>query len=112
MACFLVPAGIGIFTHSLKKKFPANWHIDWLNTMIFGGSIALAVEHYAHQEIVPWFPFLTAMGTPESTAVMLNEMAQVGIPMALAIIATWIAMVVVYEKFLAPQQTASSIITE
>ena len=112
MACFAVPAGIGILTTALGKRFPASWHIDWLNTMIFGGSIALAVEHYAHQEIVPWFPYLTAMANPASTAAMLNEMAQIGIPMAIAIILVWIPMVVVYEKLMAPQQTASSIITE
>jgi hypothetical protein len=108
MACFLVPLTIGIITTALRKKFPTNWRINWLNTMIFGGSVALAVEHYAHQEIVPWFPFLTAMESPETTSIMLNEMIKIGVPMAFLIILTWITMVLVYEKILVPQTTKTS----
>jgi hypothetical protein len=101
MACFLVPLTIGIITTALSKKFPENWHINWLNTMIFGGSVALAIEHYAHQEIVPWFPFLTAMKSPETTSIMLNEMIKIGVPMASLIILTWILAVFIHEKILA-----------
>jgi hypothetical protein len=104
MACFLVPATLAIFTTSLRKKFPKNWHVGWLNTMIWGGAAGLAVEHIAHQEIVPWFPFLTAMGSPADTAAMLKEMATVGIPMTLALLAAWVALVVVYEKFIVAQR--------
>ena len=70
MACFLVPAIVGMAAHSMKKKFPGHWHVNWLTAMIFGGAVGLAVEHYAHGEIVPWPPFLTAMGSPADTAAM------------------------------------------
>jgi hypothetical protein len=66
--------------------------------MIFGGAIALGVEHVAHGEIVPWPPFLTAMSNPADTTAMFGEMALVGVPMTIALIFVWIVMVVVYEK--------------
>ncbi|MBN2454892.1 hypothetical protein JXB11_05105 [Candidatus Woesearchaeota archaeon] len=104
MACFLAPVSLAILTTSFRKRFPAKWHISWLNTMIWGGAVALAVEHIAHQEIVPWPPFLTAMSSPADTMLMLGEMAAVGIPMMLSLIFAWLVIVVVYEKlFLAVQ---------
>jgi hypothetical protein len=104
MACFAVPASTAVFTTVFRKKFPEKWHIGWLNTMIWGGAIGLAVEHIAHKEIVPWPPFLTAMSSPTDTAAMLKEMAAVGIPMALALISAWIIMVLVYEKFIVTER--------
>jgi hypothetical protein len=101
MACFIVPTTVGIVTTALRKRFPEQWHINWLNTMILGSSVAFAVEHYMNGEIVPWPPFLTAMSSPAATATMLNEMAMVGIPMTLALILTWVVMVVVYETVFA-----------
>jgi hypothetical protein len=98
MGCFIVPAAVGIATTALRKRFPEQWHINWLNTMILGCSVAFAVEHYINGEIVPWPPFLTAMNSPAATATMLTEMATVGIPMTLALIMTWVVMVVFYEK--------------
>lgn len=98
MACLLVPAALGVATFAFRHRFPARWRVGWLNTMIFGGAVALGVEHIAHGEIVPWPPFLTAMSSPADTAAMLGEMATVGIPMALALVVVWVVMVVVYEK--------------
>lgn len=98
MACIVAPTALGIVTAVFRKKFPKQWHIDWLNTMIFGGAIALGVEHVAHGEIVPWPPFLTAMSNPADTAAMFGEMASVGVPMTIALVFVWIVMVVVYEK--------------
>ena len=88
MACFLVAAAVGIFTTVFAKKIPEKYHIEWLNVMIWGGVLALLVEHVWHGEIVPWFPFLTAMGSPDDTAAMVTEMAQIGIPILLTIINT------------------------
>lgn len=105
MACFIVPASVGLFTAVFGKKFPKKWHIGWLNAMIFGGAVGLAVEHYAHGEIVPWPPFLTAMASPAETATMFNEMAAVGIPMTIALVLVWAVLVVVYEKMAATQRT-------
>lgn len=98
MACFIVPTIIGIGAHSQKGKFPKHSHPEWLLAMIFGGSAALAVEHIAHGEIVPWAPFLTAMASPASTAAMLDEMAAIGIPMTLALIAAWAILVLAYNS--------------
>ncbi|MFA6489144.1 MAG: hypothetical protein WCT52_00510 [Candidatus Micrarchaeia archaeon] len=96
MACFIVPTIIGIGAHSQKGRFPKHSHPEWLVAMILGGSAALAIEHFAHGEIVPWAPFLTAMATPAATAAMLGEMAAIGIPMTLALIAAWAILVLAY----------------
>lgn len=101
MACFIIPTIIGMGAHTQGKRLPVWAHVNWLTAMVLGGALALAVEHYAHGEIVPWPPFLTAMASPAATAVMLSEMAAVGIPMTLALVAAWAVMVVVYEKFMA-----------
>jgi hypothetical protein len=53
MACFIAPTSAAILTTAFRKRFPPAWHINWLNTMIWGGAIALTVEHIAHGEIVP-----------------------------------------------------------
>jgi hypothetical protein len=100
MACFIAPTSAAILTTAFRKKFPPAWHINWLNTMIWGGAIALTVEHIAHGEIVPYPPFLTAMSNPADTLIMLKEMASVGIPMTIALVIAWIVMVVIYERFL------------
>jgi len=108
MACFIVPSTVAVLTTVFRKKFPKEWHIGWLNTMFWGGTLALVLEHVAHQEIVPWFPFLTAMSTPADAAAMLSEMATVGIAMTVALVAAWIVMVVVHERFLAPGRAPAS----
>ena len=60
--------------------------------MLWGGAVLLAFEHIWHGEIVPWFPFLTAMGNSADTSAMLYEMATVGVCMALLITAVWFVM--------------------
>ena len=108
MACFAAPAALGIVTTVFRKKFPKKWHINWLNTMIFGGAIALGVEHVAHGEIVPWPPFLTAMSNPADAAAMFGEILAVGVPMTIALVFVWVVMVVAYEKFMAIKTAANS----
>ena len=51
---------------STKPKHKISWSrkLKWLNTMLWGGSALLCVEHIWHGEVVPWPPFLTAMQTP------------------------------------------------
>ena len=61
--------------------------------MLWGGSGLLAFEHVWHGEVVPWFPFLTAMSSPDSTAEMLHEMATSGSLMALLVTVVWLGMV-------------------
>jgi len=95
MACFLAPTAVAIVTTSIKKKIPPKYHIEWLNTMLWGGVIMLAVEHIAHKEVVPFPPFLTAMENPADIPVMLQEIATIGTAMTLAILVAWIAMVAI-----------------
>ena len=98
MACFIAPLSIGIVTTIFRKKIPENLKIGWLNIMIFGGAIMLAVEHIAHKEIILYPPFLTAMQTPAEIPVMLQEMAVVGGTMTIAMVAIWAVMVYIYNK--------------
>ena len=98
MACFIAPMSIGIVTTIFRKKIPENLKIGWLNMMIWGGAIMLAVEHIAHEEIVLYPPFLTAMQTPAEIPVMLQEMAVIGGTMTIAIFTIWAIMVYIYNK--------------
>ena len=98
MACFIAPMSLAIVTTIFRKKIPENLKIGWLNIMIWGGVIMLAVEHIAHEEIVLYPPFLTAMQNPADIPVMLQEMAVVGGTMTLAIVSIWAIMVYIYNK--------------
>ena len=104
MACFIVPGAEAVITtaaqkileHHEKKTGTASElcfskKLGNLNKLLWGGSALLAFEHLWHGEITPWFPFLTAASTPESTA-MLHEMAVSGVAMALVVTAVWAAM--------------------
>ncbi|MCR5212988.1 MAG: hypothetical protein K6E10_01100 [Eubacterium sp.] len=66
--------------------------LSWLKYMLWGGVILLAFEHVWHGEVVPWFPFLTAMSSSESALEMFKEMATVGVSMAALITAVWIGI--------------------
>jgi hypothetical protein len=109
MACLIAPATLGILTTVCRNKVPKQWHINWLNTMIFGAVIALGVDHIASGEIVPWPPFLTAMANPTATAAMFGEILSVGIPMTIALVAVWAAIVVVYEKMVIAERKPAKI---
>ena len=107
MACFLVSAAEAIVVkvaekaqENVEKKteetasetrvhVPFSRKLKWLSYMLWGGVILLAFEHIWHGEVQPFFPFLTAMESPASTAEMLHEMATVGVAMALLITAVW-----------------------
>ena len=98
MACFIAPMSLAIITTIFRKKIPENLKIGWLNVMIWGGVIMLAVEHIAHGEVVLYPPSLTAMQTPSEIPVMLQEMAIIGGTMTIAIVSIWLAMVFVSQK--------------
>lgn len=114
MACFLVPAAEAIvvtaaFVAAKKKeqkiqapkladgdKFSAEqvkitWskRLGWLMSLLWGGVLLLAFEHFWHGEIVPFPPFLSAMSSKEDTAEMLYEMSTVGVSMAVCVTAVW-----------------------
>ena len=110
MACFLVSATEAVVVTAIEKgmgtkaakdseaaddtafKVPIRSKLKWLSNMLWGGSVLLAFEHVWHGEVVPWFPFLTAMNDPGDTAEMLHEMATVGVAMAVLITLVWVGM--------------------
>ena len=105
MACFTVPAAEAIITTVAKKivknkettetdKISFSTKLGWLNKMLWGGSALLAFEHVWHGEVVPYFPFLTAVENGE-TSEMLHEMATTGVTMAVIVTAVWGLMVLV-----------------
>ena len=97
MACFLVPAAEAVVTTVLQKAVGKErvkkLKLGWLNTMLWGGVILLAIEHIWHGEVVPWPPFLTAMKNPADVPAMLHEMAIVGGTMSIVITLAWIMLV-------------------
>ena len=114
MACFLVPVGEAIVTTAIQKVVEKRekktgeiksgnagltWgrRLGWLNKMLWGGTILLALEHVWHGEVVPWPPFLTAMENPADVAPMLHEIATIGITMAVTVTVVWGIMVLVAE---------------
>jgi hypothetical protein len=95
MACFLVPATTGVVTTLLRRKFPERMHPEWLNAMLGGGSAMLAVEHYAHGEVVFYPPFLTSMKNPQDITQLIKEMVTVGGTMTTVILLLWLTMLII-----------------
>lgn len=114
MACFIVPAVEAIAvtaTYAIAKskeqkltapklensnKLPSDEvkvsfskKLSWLLSLLWGGVLLLAFEHFWHGEVQPFAPFLTAMANPEDTAEMLHEMATVGVSMAVSVTVVW-----------------------
>jgi len=98
---------LAIVTTIFRKKIPESLKIGWLNVMIWGGVVMLAVEHIAHGEVVPFPPFLTAMQTPAEIPMMLQEMATVGGTMTIAIVFIWLVMVAISQKLPRTQKTTN-----
>lgn len=109
MACFLVPASEAVVTTVVAKtakkeetpeKISMGRKFKWLSNLLWGGSALLCFEHVWHGDVVPWFPFLTAMSDPEETTVMLQEMASVGGTMAIWLTVIWAGMCVVADNLM------------
>ena len=66
-----------------------------MTNLLWGGSALLAFEHLWHGEVVPWFPFLTAMSDPADKAEMLYEMSTVGVTMAVLITLVWLVWLLI-----------------
>lgn len=101
MACFLVPAAEAAVVSIVEKntakpaengKIALSTKLKWLRGLLLGGAVLLMFEHVWHGEVVPWFPFLTAMNDPADAAEMVHEMSTVGVCMALLITAVWLIM--------------------
>ena len=102
MCCFVAPAAAVIVSSSIKKKIPKEYEIEKLNIMLWGGVVMLIIEHIAHKEVVPYFPFFTA-GWSE----MWPEIVRVGIPMTAFIFVIWGSMVA--GKILAKRRTLKTL---
>lgn len=79
-------------------KIPLSRKLSWLRKLLLGGSALLLFEHVWHGEVVPWFPFLTAMNDPADMAEMFQEMATVGVTMAVLVTLVWLVMCRVADK--------------
>ena len=123
MACFLVSAAEALVVTGIEKaeekkekvqiesgkidaavepeKVPMSRKLKSLTWMLWGGAILLCYEHIWHGEVVPWFPFLTAMADPGDAAEMFHEMATVGVTMAVIITVTWFIMCKVSDAIMA-----------
>lgn len=118
MACFIVPMTEAVVTTAITKvvknhekdvqaktnavndevpavKIPLSKKLNWLNTMLWGGSALLAFEHVWHGEVTPYFPFLTAAANAEDAANMLHEMSTTGVVMAIAVTCVWAGITLV-----------------
>ncbi len=129
MACFLVSAAEAIVVTAVEKmekkkeekaletgsaktdtpSIPMSEKLGWLKYMLWGGVILLAFEHLWHGEIVPYFPFLTAMSDSADAAVMLHEMATVGVCMALLVTALWAVICFVADAIVKRPEKAKEI---
>ena len=125
MACFLVPTTEEIVTTVADKivrskekksetettandipKVHMSEKLGWLNKMLWGGSALLAFEHLWHGEVIPTFPFLTAVQNGE-TSEMLAEMGTAGVGMAVLVTLIWGGMVVASNVIEKRKETAS-----
>ncbi|MCD7835769.1 MAG: hypothetical protein LUG83_03785 [Lachnospiraceae bacterium] len=108
MACFIVPAVEAVATtvaakvleskakesnvgdiQTESRVYSVAKKVRVLSNLLWGGSALLAFEHVWHGEVVPWFPFLTAAGSPADMTEMLHEMGTVGVSMALLVTVVW-----------------------
>lgn len=111
MACFVVSAAEAVAVtaatkvmekkagaagtpHQAEQRIGFVRKLKWLSNMLWGGSLLLVFEHLWHGELVPWFPFLTAVNTGDTQA-MLAEIGSTGVLMAGLITAVWAVMVLV-----------------
>ena len=122
MACFLVGTAEAIVVTAAAKAVkakelmaesasaaganasPENTRVSWsrklmwLAYLLWGGAFLLAYEHVWHGEVVPWFPFLTAMSDPGDTAEMLHEMSTIGVTMAIIVTVVWALLCVAADR--------------
>lgn len=106
MACFIVPAAEAAAVTVAKKQIARKSRngatpesterslnlvrkLTWLTNLLWGGALLLAFEHLWHGEVIPYFPFLSALTERSATQQMLFEMGTVGVGMALLVTAVW-----------------------
>jgi len=100
MACFIVPLVQAVTTTVVRRhtknsenKNPFIQNLSKLETMLWGGSAMLIVDHVINGEVVPYYPFFSALEAEGGAFTMLSEMVNVGLPMSIAVTLIWVAMV-------------------
>ena len=131
MACFIAPAVEAIVVTALVNRaqkmetaaktddpkraedgintLPWSRKLNWLQEMLWGGVLLLAVEHIWHGEVVPWPPFLTAIRDPAAVGPMLTEILTVGVSMAALVTAVWYGMTLAAERRLRARRAKASL---
>ena len=84
-----------------ENKLPWSKKLMILAYLLWGGAFLLCYEHIWHGEVVPFFPFLTAMNAPGDTADMLHEMSTIGVTMAVIVTVVWAIMMFVADRIMA-----------
>ena len=84
-----------------ENKLPWSKKLMILSYMLWGGAFLLCYEHVWHGEVVPFFPFLTAMNDPGDTAEMLHEMSTIGVTMAIIVTVVWAIMMFAADRIMA-----------
>ena len=111
MACFIVPLTQAIATtiyrkHVEKKALangekilsPLTSNLSTLETMLWGGSLMLILDHIINGEVTYIYPFFTALATEGGGLVMLREMLTVGVPMSVLVTVIWAAWCYLKER--------------
>ncbi len=117
MACFLVSTAEAAAIEAVRRhevkmeaehperiredKVLMSTKLGWLRNLLLGGAVLLLFEHIWHGEVVPWFPFLSAMKDPGDMMAMLKEMGTVGVCMAVAVTLAWAVICKVADMALA-----------
>lgn len=76
-------------------RIPFSRKLGWLSKMLWGGSALLIFEHVWHGEVVPYYPFLTGMASPEDMSALMHEISTAGLGMVIAVTAVWAGVVAV-----------------
>ena len=118
MACFVAPAAVAVVTTVTRKivqrretdssapqaqtskvKQCGKWtqRLGWLNTMLWGGTVMLVLDHILSGELTARPPFLTALGEAGQASVVINEILVVGGAMTGAVFVVWGIMIAAAE---------------
>lgn len=110
MACFIVPLAQAVATTLYRRRVEktasasgtssiiTTQSLNRLELMLWGGSAMLIVDHIINGELMPVFPFFSALLTEGGTLTMLREMLTVGVPMSLLVTAIWGVMTAISVK--------------
>lgn len=106
-ALTLAPRKESLDSHGNIKfgsTIPWSKKLAYLEIILFSGSFLLLGEHILHGEIVPYFPFFTAMSNAADMAEMFHEMATVGVAMAVVLTLAWALGVLIADTMAYRQQ--------